>query len=76
MRRVPAWEGESCLSLSEQVGQVVFRKSLPTRANFLWVMLLEPIWRSRFSKTDPAHASSGQRHIDDVIAYIRSLQAM
>jgi hypothetical protein len=33
-----------------------------------------PIWGSRFSKIDPAHDPSGQRHIDDVIASIQSLQ--
>lgn len=34
-----------------------------------------PVWGSRFKKIDPVHDPSGQQHIDDVIAYIRSLQA-
>jgi mono/diheme cytochrome c family protein len=33
-----------------------------------------PIWGSRFRTIDPIHDPSGQQHIDDVVAYIRSLQ--
>jgi mono/diheme cytochrome c family protein len=34
-----------------------------------------PIWGSRFKTLDPVHDPTGQQHIDDVVAYIRSLQA-
>jgi mono/diheme cytochrome c family protein len=34
-----------------------------------------PIWGSRFKKLDPLHDPTGQQHIDDVVAYIRSIQA-
>jgi len=33
-----------------------------------------PIWGSRFKKLDPLHDPTGQQHIDDVVAYIQSLQ--
>jgi len=33
-----------------------------------------PIWGSRFKTLDPFHDPTGQQHIDDVVAYIRSLQ--
>jgi mono/diheme cytochrome c family protein len=33
-----------------------------------------PIWGSRFKTLDPVHDPTGQQHIDDVVAYIRSLQ--
>jgi len=33
-----------------------------------------PIWGSRFRTLDPVHDPTGQQHIDDVVAYIRSLQ--
>ena len=34
-----------------------------------------PIWGSRFKTIDPVHDPTGQQHIDDVIAYLGSLQA-
>jgi mono/diheme cytochrome c family protein len=34
-----------------------------------------PIWGSRFRTIDPGHDPTGQRHVDDVVAYIESLQA-
>jgi mono/diheme cytochrome c family protein len=33
-----------------------------------------PVWGSRFKNLDPAHDPTGQQHIDDLIAYIQSLQ--
>lgn len=33
-----------------------------------------PIWGSRFKTIDTARDPTGQQHIDDVVAYIRSLQ--
>ena len=33
-----------------------------------------PIWGSRFKTLDPVHDPTGQQHIDDVVAYLRSLQ--
>jgi len=33
-----------------------------------------PIWGSRFKTLDSVHDPTGQQHIDDVVAYIRSLQ--
>ena len=33
-----------------------------------------PIWGSRFKDFDPVHDPTGQQHVDDVIAYIESLQ--
>ena len=33
-----------------------------------------PIWGSRFKALDPVHDPTGQQHIDDVVAYIQSLQ--
>jgi mono/diheme cytochrome c family protein len=33
-----------------------------------------PIWGSRFKALDPVHDPTGQQHIDDIVAYIRSLQ--
>ncbi len=33
-----------------------------------------PIWGSHFKTLDPVHDPTGQQHIDDVVAYIRSLQ--
>jgi mono/diheme cytochrome c family protein len=34
-----------------------------------------PVWGSRFKTLDPVHDPTGQQHIDDLVAYIRSLQA-
>jgi mono/diheme cytochrome c family protein len=34
-----------------------------------------PVWGSRFKELDPVHDPTGQQHIDDVVAYIASLQA-
>ena len=34
-----------------------------------------PVWGSRFKTIDPVHDPTGQQHIDDVSAYLRSLQA-
>jgi len=34
-----------------------------------------PVWGSRFRTIDPVHDPTGQRHVDDVVAYIESLQA-
>jgi mono/diheme cytochrome c family protein len=34
-----------------------------------------PIWGSRFKTIDPVHDPTGQQHIDDVSAYLGSLQA-
>ena len=33
-----------------------------------------PIWGSRFKTLDPVHDPTGQQHIDDIVAYIRSIQ--
>ena len=33
-----------------------------------------PVWGSRFKLIDPKADPTGQRHIDDVVAYIESLQ--
>jgi hypothetical protein len=33
-----------------------------------------PVWGSVFKNIDPAHDPTGQKHVDDVIAYIESLQ--
>jgi mono/diheme cytochrome c family protein len=33
-----------------------------------------PVWGTRFRSLDPANDSTGQKHIDDVVAYINSLQ--
>ena len=33
-----------------------------------------PIWGSRFKTLDRVHDPTGQQHIDDVVAFIRSLQ--
>jgi len=33
-----------------------------------------PVWGTHFRSLDPANDPTGQHHIDDVIAYIRSLQ--
>jgi mono/diheme cytochrome c family protein len=33
-----------------------------------------PVWGSRFKTLDPIHDPTGQRHVDDVVAYIESLQ--
>jgi len=33
-----------------------------------------PIWGSRFKTLDPVRDPTGQQHIDDVVAYIRSRQ--
>jgi hypothetical protein len=33
-----------------------------------------PIWGSRFKMLDPVRDPTGQQHIDDVVAYLRSLQ--
>jgi mono/diheme cytochrome c family protein len=34
-----------------------------------------PVWGSRFKTIDPVDDPTGQQHIDDIVAYIRSLQA-
>ena len=34
-----------------------------------------PIWGFRFKTLDPVHDPTGQKHIDDVVAFLRSLQA-
>ena len=34
-----------------------------------------PVWGSRFKELDPVRDPTGQQHIDDVVAYIGSLQA-
>jgi mono/diheme cytochrome c family protein len=34
-----------------------------------------PIWRSRFKELDAVRDPTGQQHVDDVVAYIASLQA-
>lgn len=34
-----------------------------------------PIWGSRFKALDPVHDPTGQQHIDNLVAYIRSIQA-
>jgi mono/diheme cytochrome c family protein len=33
-----------------------------------------PVWVTRFKSLDPVNDPTGQRHVDDVIMYIRSLQ--
>ena len=33
-----------------------------------------PVWGSVFKNIDPVHDPTGQKHVDDVIAYIGSLQ--
>jgi mono/diheme cytochrome c family protein len=33
-----------------------------------------PVWGSRFKMLDPVHDPTGQQHVDDVVAYIASLQ--
>jgi hypothetical protein len=33
-----------------------------------------PIWGSRFKDLDPVRDPTGQQHVDDVVAYIGSLQ--
>ena len=33
-----------------------------------------PVWGSRFRSLDPARDPTGQQHMDDVVAYIQSLQ--
>jgi mono/diheme cytochrome c family protein len=33
-----------------------------------------PVWGSRFKAIDPAGDPTGQHHIDDVVAYVESLQ--
>jgi len=33
-----------------------------------------PVWGTRFRSLDPANDPTGQQHIDDVVAYIYSLQ--
>jgi len=34
-----------------------------------------PVWGSRFRELDPVRDPTGQQHVDDVVAYIGSLQA-
>jgi mono/diheme cytochrome c family protein len=34
-----------------------------------------PVWGSRFRMLDPVRDATGQQHVDDVVAYIGSLQA-
>jgi mono/diheme cytochrome c family protein len=33
-----------------------------------------PVWGSLFKAIDPVHDPTGQKHVDDVVAYIESLQ--
>jgi mono/diheme cytochrome c family protein len=33
-----------------------------------------PVWGSHFKAIDPVHDPTGQKHVDDVVAYIGSLQ--
>jgi mono/diheme cytochrome c family protein len=33
-----------------------------------------PVWGTRFKNLDPVHDPTGEQHIDDLIAYIQSLQ--
>jgi mono/diheme cytochrome c family protein len=33
-----------------------------------------PVWGSLFKAIDPVHDATGQKHVDDVVAYIESLQ--
>jgi hypothetical protein len=33
-----------------------------------------PVWGSRFKDLDPTHDPVGQHHVDDVVAYIATLQ--
>jgi mono/diheme cytochrome c family protein len=33
-----------------------------------------PVWGTRFRSLDPANDPTGQHHIDDLLAYIRSIQ--
>jgi len=33
-----------------------------------------PVWGSRFKTLDPVHDPTGQQHVDDLVAYIESLQ--
>jgi len=34
-----------------------------------------PVWGAQFRKIDPEHDRSGQKHIDDLVAYLESIQA-
>jgi mono/diheme cytochrome c family protein len=34
-----------------------------------------PVWGSRFKELDPIGDPTGQQHVDDLVAYVRSLQA-
>ena len=34
-----------------------------------------PVWGARFKTLDPVGDPTGQQHVDDLVAYIRSLQA-
>jgi mono/diheme cytochrome c family protein len=34
-----------------------------------------PVWGAKFRKIDPEHDRSGQKHVDDLIAYLESIQA-
>lgn len=34
-----------------------------------------PIWGSRFKTLDPVHDPTGQQHVDDLVAFLASLQA-
>jgi hypothetical protein len=33
-----------------------------------------PVWGSRFAALDKTHDPTGQQHVDDVVAYVESLQ--
>jgi mono/diheme cytochrome c family protein len=33
-----------------------------------------PVWGTRFKNLDPVHDPTGQQHIDDLVAYVQSLQ--
>jgi len=33
-----------------------------------------PVWGARFKTLDPLHDATGQKHVDDLVAYLESLQ--
>jgi hypothetical protein len=33
-----------------------------------------PVWGARFKTFDPDHDPTGQQHVDDLVAYLESLQ--
>jgi mono/diheme cytochrome c family protein len=48
---------------------LIFGRSLASHGSFDM-----PVWGTRFRSLDPVNDPTGQQHIDDVVAYIRSLQ--